>query len=749
MVLVGGEAIDDDLWETLHGPGELKFYNVYGPTECTVDTTVLAIETCAQPALGGAIENVAVYLLDQDGEPVAIGEAGELCVAGAGVARGYFNESEMTAEKFVPHPFARTSGARLYRTGDLARRLADGRLEYLGRSDWQVKVRGFRIQLGEIEAALLKHAGVRECLVLAEEGSGGDKQLTAYVIPELRQGGASNGARDLFCGLPNGLTISHHNRNETEYLYHEIFEKQCYTQHGITLKEDACVLDVGANIGMFTLFAAERCRRGRIYAFEPLAPLCSTLRMNSGLSQAPVEVFPYGLGAEEHVTSFSYYPRYTMMSGISEYADEAADVRVIERYLENEVASGVAGADELLDQSRQLLAGRFQVEEQECRIRRLTDVLKEEGIECVDLLKIDVQRAELKVLKGLAEDDWKKIQQVVLEAHDENEGQGPLAEIVNLLQGHGFAVVTEQDTLLQGTDRWNVYARRTAENGAGELGRVIKSGPRVRSNGSGAVRTRQERVELNSSELRRHLERLLPEHMIPTGFVKLEAIPLLPSGKVDRRALAKHKVTAFAEQRTVSFQTPVEELVASIWSGLLKRESVSREDNFFELGGHSLLATQVISRVREVFGVEVGLRRLFEEPTVGGFSQSVAAELQTGAGVVVPPLRPLAAAERAEWEGRLPLSFAQQRLWFLNQLEPESEFYNSSKAVRLKGELQVEALERTLTEIVRRHEVLRTRFVEVGGEPRQEVLPAAPVVLPVTDLSGLAEPNAKQCCGKW
>src|SRR6185312_9380139 len=151
---------------------------------------------------------------------------------------------------------------------------------------------------------------------------------------------------------------------------------------------------------MFTLFASERCQRGRIYAFEPLAPLCSTLRLNCGLSQAPVEIFPYGLGSEEQVTSFSYYPRYTMMSGISEYADEEVDVRVIERYLANEVAVGVEGAEELLDQSRQLLAGRFMVEEQECRIRRLTDVLKEESIDCVDLLKIDVQRAELKVLEG-------------------------------------------------------------------------------------------------------------------------------------------------------------------------------------------------------------------------------------------------------------------------------------------------------------------------------------------------------------
>src|SRR5262249_45221292 len=157
-------------------------------------------------------------------------------------------------------------------------------------------------------------------------------------------------------------------------------------------------------------------------------------------------------------------------------------------------------------------AGRFTVEEQECRIRRLTDVLNEEGIDCVDLLKIDVQRAELKVLEGLAEDDWKKIRQVVLEAHDESGGDGPLAEIVGLLQGHGFAVVTEQDSLLRGTDRWNVYARRTEDNGE-KSAAIQSSAPAGRRNGNAAGRNRPARVALSSSDLRHHLERLLPEHM--------------------------------------------------------------------------------------------------------------------------------------------------------------------------------------------------------------------------------------------
>ena len=239
------------------------------------------------------------------------------------------------------------------------------------------------------------------------------------------------------------------------------------------------------------------------------------------------------------------------------------------------------------------------------------------------------------------------------------------------------------------------------------------------------------------AELRPYLRARLPEYMVPQRWVVLEQLPLTTNGKVDRRALP---APAFARELEWDGEaTPVEELVAGIWSEVFKVSAVGREDNFFELGGHSLLAVQVMSRVREVFGVEIGLRRLFEDPTLGGFSYGIEEELRAGAGVMVPPLERLSAEEREQLGGVLPLSFAQQRLWFLNQLAPESGFYNSFKAVRLKGELHVEALERTLNEIVRRHEVLRTRFVNVGGEPRQEVLEAPSLKLALVDFGSLSE----------
>src|SRR6185312_11698252 len=247
-----------------------------------------------------------------------------------------------------------------------------------------------------------------------------------------------------------------------------------------------------------------------------------------------------------------------------------------------------------------------------------------------------------------------------------------------------------------------------------------------------------------AAELRPYLRERLPEYMVPQRWVVLEQIPVTANGKLDRRRLPAPSGAGPLEQEAASEWTPVEELLVGIWSEVLKRGAVGRNENFFELGGHSLLATQVISRVRQVFGVEVGLRRSFEEPTVRGLSSCIEEQLRAGAGVTVPLLRRAGVEGPGRGSRLLPLSFAQQRLWFLDQLEPGSASYNLPLAVRLKGELRLAVLERTLSEIVRRHEVLRTRFVNVGGEPRQEVLPAEPLALPVIDLSelGAAEREA-------
>ncbi|AKJ04229.1 non-ribosomal peptide synthase protein (TIGR01720 family)/amino acid adenylation domain-containing protein [Archangium gephyra] len=183
-LLVGGEAISETLWRRLAASRTVRTFNVYGPTECTVDATVCPVtEEYGRPVLGRPIENVRLYVLDRDGQPVGVGVPGELFIGGAGLARGYLGRPEATAERFVPDAFSGEPGARLYRTGDRARWLSNGTVEFLGRVDFQVKLRGHRIELGEVEVALREQPEVREAVAAVREYGPGDQRLVAYVVP--------------------------------------------------------------------------------------------------------------------------------------------------------------------------------------------------------------------------------------------------------------------------------------------------------------------------------------------------------------------------------------------------------------------------------------------------------------------------------------------------------------------------------------------------------------------------------------
>ncbi len=236
--------------------------------------------------------------------------------------------------------------------------------------------------------------------------------------------------------------------------------------------------------------------------------------------------------------------------------------------------------------------------------------------------------------------------------------------------------------------------------------------------------------EVTAGELRDHLAERLPEFMVPSAFVALQALPLNANGKVDRKALPSPEA---AERGTdfVAPRTATEELLAELWAGLLSAGRVGAHDDFFQLGGHSLLATQLMSRIRESFGVELPLRRLFERPTLAGLALEIEAAARADQGLEAPPLRPVPR------DGDLPLSFAQERFWFLDQLQPGSPAYNMASAVRLRGGVDVGALRRTFRGIARRHESLRTRFAVRGGRPIQVIDEAFPLDMPVVDLRAL------------
>jgi amino acid adenylation domain-containing protein len=238
--------------------------------------------------------------------------------------------------------------------------------------------------------------------------------------------------------------------------------------------------------------------------------------------------------------------------------------------------------------------------------------------------------------------------------------------------------------------------------------------------------------EVAAAELRCHLQQHLPEAMIPTAFVSLPRLPLTANGKLDRRALPSPAPAAGADGRRYAL-TPGEEMLAALWSEVLGRDGIGAHDSFFDLGGHSLLATQVVSRIRQLFGIEVPLRRLFEAPTLGELAQEVERARRTTSLPAPPPLVP------TRRDGELPLSFAQQRLWFLDQLQPDGTTFNIASPARLRGPLSLSALERTFNEILRRHEVLRTTFREIDGRPFQVVAPPRFTALPRVDLRAVPD----------
>ena len=406
-VILVGEAVQPRKLLELPEPRP-ALVNLYGPTECSGIVTYHRLSADLTNYLdrpvpaGRPIPNGRIYILDQRGEPVPVGAAGELFIGGTPVGPGYQNRPAQTAERFVADPFSEEPGARLYRTGDLARWLPDGTIELLGRMDFQVKVRGYRIELGEIEARLAEHAGVREAVVLVREDTPGEKRLVAYVV-----------------------------------------------------------------------------------------------------------------------------------------GDET----------------------------------------------------------------------------------------------------------------------------------------------------------------------------MSADVLRTHVGVTLPEYMVPAAYVRLDALPQTPNGKLDRRALPGPEHEAFARRGYEAPVGEIEEALADIWAAVLRVERVGRWDHFFELGGHSLLAVQMISRVREVLEVKVGLGELFTHPVLEDFAR----ELEQATRAALPPINP------APRDGRVPLSFAQQRLWFLEQLRDLGSMYHIRRPMRLRGDLDRAALLRALDALVARHETLRTTFASVDGVPEQRI----------------------------
>ncbi len=240
--------------------------------------------------------------------------------------------------------------------------------------------------------------------------------------------------------------------------------------------------------------------------------------------------------------------------------------------------------------------------------------------------------------------------------------------------------------------------------------------------------------QISVEQIRGFLNGKLPAYMVPAQFTMVKSLPLTTTGKVDRTALSNiEPEQSGPAQSSRESRSPVEEVVAAIWSDILRRDGLGVQDNFFDLGGHSLLATQVLSRARDAFNVELPLRNIFEGPTIAGLARNIETARAAQVGLRIPPIG------KAVRNENIPLSFSQQRLWFLDKLEPGNPAYNIHAAVRLMGDLDPDILKRSLEAVIERHEILRTTFPDTDGRPIQHIGQSFKLDLPFLDFERLEE----------
>jgi len=301
-----------------------------------------------------------------------------------------------------------------------------------------------------IESTLLRYPGV----AVARVAETADGELIARVLPWGRPPGEPDtGALAEVAGL---------NSPETRFLHDEIFVAEIYLQGGVVLRQDAVIFDVGANIGLFTMFAAARCPSACVYSFEPVPDVFSVLRHNTEVRGIGAHLFEVGLSDRDQEMTFNYYPEISLMSCRSEYANFANERDLLSRYVQHQRKTGPPGRESHLAAVEALLERDFEYRARRVRLRRTSGLIEETKVRRIDLLKIDVQRAELDVLRGIDSGHWRLINQVSMEVHDEAgyPTEGRLGTVLSLLRSQGFRVTYTESELLSGIGRFAVHAIR-------------------------------------------------------------------------------------------------------------------------------------------------------------------------------------------------------------------------------------------------------------------------------------------------
>jgi amino acid adenylation domain-containing protein/FkbM family methyltransferase len=616
-VILGGERVQCASlasWFELQAGAAPKLVNMYGITETTVHVTYRELtqeDVRAHPAsspIGRPIPDLSVYLLDGSMKPVAEGDVGEICVAGPGVASGYLGRPELTAQRFVPNPFDDGSRPRLYRSGDIGRRQS-GELFYVGRSDRQVKIRGYRIELGEIESALLADKGLAAAHAMALEDGTPDARLVAHVVPDERVWpGAYAEAAFLnhrpagLLPLTNGLEVAFLNRDETFFMYQEIFEDRLYETLGIAFRDGACVVDVGANIGMFCLLAMTRCKAPRLIAVEPIPDCAAVLEMNLKRYGANASVHTIGLSDHVGTAQFRHFHRATVMSGRYAGTDEAVAMTA---YLENKY--GKSELNERLGHAdvAQLVQETLAYTDLSCPLDTLSNLIDREGITSIDVLKIDVEKSEADVLNGIREEHWPFISQIILEVHDIN---GRLDRLKALLERRGYSCTVRREALLQGTSLCNLYARRGVPEKAASSAETT------------SILAPQRATLIQ--QLRTFLAHRLPAYMIPAEIHLLSELPLNINGKVDERELSQREPSRRGLVARAAVDS-IEHQVKEICLEVLKVEDIGFDVSLEDAGAHSLAIVMITVRLSKAFGVAILAKELRDGASIASIARKL------------------------------------------------------------------------------------------------------------------------------
>nr|WP_230863147.1 non-ribosomal peptide synthase/polyketide synthase [Amycolatopsis camponoti] len=794
VLLAGTERVSPELVKRW-APGR-RMFNAYGPTEATTNSTLgesdpVELADATVVPIGIPDPGTRAYVLDAGLRPVPPGVVGELYLAGSGLARGYLGRAALTSERFVADPFG--SGGRLYRTGDLVKWRPDGRLVFLGRADDQVKIRGYRIEPGEIEAVLTEHPAVGQSVVLARDG-----RLIAYAVPaagrdeeaeldhvgewrELHENVFTEAATG---GLEENFTGWNSSYDGTEIPLGEMREWHAATIDRIRSLKPKRVLEIGVGSGLILSRIAPDAEEywGVDLSEKAIANLRRELAATSFADKVHVAARPaHDLG------DLPDEPFDTVI--INSVAQYFPSVDYLAEVIRTVTAHVRPGGVIFLGDIRNLRSLRAFRTATELRHGRRSAAAVDQAIAREGELVLDpdffgalareldgFDDVDLRMKRGHAHNELTRhrydvvlrkapkpepVEETVVAftTLDELERllaerparlrvtgvpdarlSGELAAVAALAEGDADAALSALDAEPSGVDieklrdlGYRVYAAPARQ---GMLEVVFTTGEPTRIHRARPVRAAlatlgnhpagQRDTSALVSALRAHVRDRLPQYMVPSAFVVLDRLPLLASGKLDRRALPSPDQQTVAAGRAP--RTPVEEVLCGLFAEVLDTASIGVDDDFFALGGHSLMATRLVARLRAVFGVELQVRSVFETPTVAGLATLLSTSDSSAA-------RP--ALERAEPRPEvLPLSFAQQRLWFLHRLEGPSATYNMPTAVRLTGDLDVDALKAALSDVVERHEALRTVFPEIDGEPRQRILDDVTIPLPTRSVTG-------------